>query len=127
MAHVTLIHTATIGGSKIELLNHNNYNGWAPRAKAILKKERQWKYINPDNKAINLKLEDDDKTEFEDAKDSLILLLTDEVLQDTKHLTHAYEIWEYLEAKYTRQIAAQQALFQQRLECIVFDEKKEDI
>jgi len=92
LAHATLVPTATIGGSKIELLNHSNYSDWAPRAQAILKKEKEWKYVNPANQTANLKLVGDEKTEFEDAKDSLILLLTKEVLQDVKHFTYTHEI-----------------------------------
>jgi hypothetical protein len=41
-AQVTLVPTATIGGSKIDMLTHQNYYSWAPRAKAILK-EKQWR------------------------------------------------------------------------------------
>ena len=52
---------------------------------------------------------------------------TKEVLQDVKHFMYAYEILEYLAEKYTKQIAAQQALYQQRLKYIFFDKKKKDI
>jgi hypothetical protein len=38
-AQLTLVPTATIDGSKIDMLTHQNYYSWALRAKAILQKE----------------------------------------------------------------------------------------
>ena len=85
------------------MLTHQNYYSWAPRAKAILKKEKQWKWIDPSKKDDNLKLSGDKWVEFEDAKkDYLGLFITDEVIQDVKDLTHAYEVWTFLEKRRTR-------------------------
>lgn len=128
MAQLSLTPTASIGGSKIDMLTHQNYFSWMPRAKAILKKEKQWKYIDPKNKATYIDLkEGEELTNFEDALDFLGLFITDEVLQDVKHLTTAPEVWEFLDQKYTRMMASQQALYLQRLESTVFDEKTEDM
>src|SRR5882757_9134914 len=127
MAQLSLTPTASIGGSKVEMLTHQNYFSWMPRAKAILKKEKQWKYIDPKNKATNIDLKGEELTNFEDALDFLGLFITDEVLQDVKHLATAPEVWEFLDKKYTKMMDSQQALYLQRLESTVFDEKTEDI
>jgi hypothetical protein len=59
--------TATISGTKIELLNHENYFSWAPRARAVCKKEGQWKYIDPAKQSSNEKLEGNKREAYEDA------------------------------------------------------------
>src|SRR5882757_5765178 len=128
MAQLSLTPTVSIGGSKVEMLTHQNYFSWMPRAKAILKKEKQWKYIDPKNKATYIDQKSrDDYTDFEDALDFLGLFITDEVLQDVKHLATAPEVWEFLDKKYTKMMDSQQALYLQRLESTVFDEKIEDM
>jgi hypothetical protein len=38
-AQLAVVPTATIDGSKIDMLTHQNYYSWALRAKAILQKE----------------------------------------------------------------------------------------
>ena len=63
--------TATISGTKIELLNHENYFSWAPRARAICKKEGQWKHIDPAKQSKYEELTDRQKEACEDAKDWL--------------------------------------------------------
>ena len=127
MALLSSTSYATVGGSKIEMLSHTNYFSWAPRAKAILKKEGMWKYVDPSKKEANTKLVGDKLEKYEDSLDYLGLFVTDEVLQDLKHLKTAPEVWTYLEEKYTKTMANMQGLYLQRLEAQVFDEKSEDM
>ena len=119
---------ATISGTKIELLNHENYFSWAPRARAICKKEGQWKYIDPAKQSSKYEdLTDRQKEACEDAKDWLELMISDEVVQDLIHLRSGAEVWTFLEDKYTRMQASQQTLYLQRLESVVFDDQKEEL
>jgi hypothetical protein len=119
--------TATISGTKIELLNHENYFSWAPRARAVCKKEGQWKYIDPAKQSSNEELKGDKKVAYEDAKDWLELMISDEVAQDLVHLGSGAEVWTFLENKYTQMQASQQSLYLQRLESVVFDDQKEEL
>ena len=118
---------ATISGTKIELLNHENYFSWAPRARAICKKEGQWKYIDPARQSGNEELTGSKKEAYEDAKDWLELMISDEVVQDLVHLGSGAEVWTFLENKYTQMQASQQSLYLQRLESVVFDDQKEEL
>jgi hypothetical protein len=119
--------TATISGTKIELLNHENYFSWAPRARAICKKEGQWKHIDPAKQSKYEELTDRQKEACEDAKDWLELMISDEVVQDLTHLRSGAEVWTFLEDKYTKMQASQQSLYLQRLESVVFDDQKEEL
>ena len=92
MALLNSISYATVGGSKIEMLSHINYFSWAPRAKAILKKEGMWKYVDPSKKEANTKLVGDKLEKYKDSLDYLGLFITDEVLQDLKYLKTAPEV-----------------------------------
>ena len=113
MALLSSTSYATVGGSKIEMLSHTNYFSWAPRAKAILKKERMWKYVDPVKKEANTKLAGEDLEKYKDSLNYLGLLITDEVLQDLKHLETAPAVWTFLKEKYTKTMANMQGLYLQ--------------
>ena len=82
MSPPTTARTATIGGFKLELLTHSNYNTWKDRARAVLKQtstgtKTQWSFIRElVTDAAYAKLDKPEQEAQEDAKDFLSLLIS---------------------------------------------------
>src|SRR5215469_13623832 len=128
----TTVRTATISGFKVELLTHSNYNTWKDRARAVLKQtstgtKTQWSFIKELVTDIAYtKLDEPQKEAEEDAKDFLSLLVSQEVWVEVRHFQTASAIWHHLAAKNDTLEASRQALFEQQLDYLVLDEKKDN-
>jgi len=85
------IQVATVSGTKIEILTHDNYHSWKPRARALLKSIGKWKYVDLANtEAWNKEkaketLDEREQKEveaYDDCLDYLSMMISDEVLQE---------------------------------------------
>jgi hypothetical protein len=67
--------------------------------------------IDPAKQSSNEKLKGDKTEAYEEPKDWLELMISDEVVQDLTHRGSGTEVWTFLENKYTKMQASQQSLY----------------